>query len=51
MTTMIFVRHGQSFGNLEQRFMGQSETALTPLGHQQAQATAQFLKDVHIDAI
>ena len=51
MTTMIFVRHGQSFGNLEQRFMGQMETALTPLGHKQAEATAQFLKDFSIDAI
>ena len=51
MTTMIFVRHGQSFGNLEQRFMGQTETALTPLGHRQAQATADFLKAYKIDAI
>ncbi len=51
MTTMIFVRHGQSFGNLEQCFMGQMETALTPLGIQQALATADFLKSYKIDRI
>ena len=51
MTTMIFVRHGQSVSNLEQRFTGQKETNLTPLGHRQAEATARFLKAYGIDKI
>ena len=51
MTTLIFVRHGQSVSNLEQRFTGQLETELTPLGHRQAQATARFLEAYRIDKI
>lgn len=51
MTTLIFVRHGQSQSNLEKRFTGQGETPLTELGRQQAQNTAQFLKDYPIRAI
>jgi len=51
MTTLIFVRHGQSVSNLEQRFTGQQETELTPLGHKQAEATARFLASYKIDKI
>ncbi len=51
MTTLIFVRHGQSVSNLEQRFTGQHETPLTDLGHEQAEATARYLDSFHIDAI
>ncbi|MBQ9131903.1 MAG: histidine phosphatase family protein [Clostridia bacterium] len=51
MTTLIFVRHGQSQSNLEKRFTGQGETPLTALGQRQAQNTARFLKDYPIRAV
>jgi broad specificity phosphatase PhoE len=51
MTTLIFVRHGQSVSNLEQRFTGQHETPLTELGHKQAEATALYLDGFAIDRI
>jgi broad specificity phosphatase PhoE len=51
MTTVIFVRHGQSESNLAKVFTGQNEVSLTALGREQAQNTARFLKDYPIDAI
>lgn len=50
-TTLIFVRHGQSESNLAKVFTGQVDTLLTPLGHKQAENTAQFLKDYPISHI
>ncbi len=44
MTTLIFVRHGQSESNLAMRFTGQTDTVLTALGWQQAENTAKFLE-------
>lgn len=49
MTRMIFVRHGQSSGNLEKRFYGHYDGALTKMGIEQAKKTAEYLKDTHID--
>ena len=51
MTTLIFVRHGQSQSNLEKRFSGQHNPALTELGHRQAEATARYLADAGIEKI
>ncbi len=51
MTTLIFVRHGQSEGNLTHRFMGHHETPLTERGHRQAEATARYLETFPIDRI
>ncbi len=51
MTTLIFVRHGQSVSNSEKRFTGQHETDLTELGHRQAEATADYLEGRVIDRI
>ena len=51
MTTLIFVRHGQSESNLQRRFTGQRETPLTELGKKQACKTAEDLKDYPIDRI
>ena len=51
MTTMIFVRHGQSEANLELVFAGHTDTVLTELGKRQAERTAQFLSEYKIDAI
>ena len=37
MTTVIFVRHGQSTANLERIFAGHTDAPLTELGHKQAE--------------
>ena len=49
MTRFIFVRHGQSVGNLTGRFLGQYDGALTDLGRRQAERAAEFLRDERID--
>ena len=51
MTTLIFVRHGQSVSNLETRFTGQGDTPLTALGREQAIRTANYLASYPIDVI
>ena len=51
MTTVIFVRHGQSTANLECIFAGHTDAPLTDLGHKQAENTAKFLQNYPICAI
>ena len=51
MTTLIFVRHGQSESNLARVFTGQGNTALTAMGREQAERTAQYLKQFPISHI
>ncbi len=51
MTTVIFVRHGQSRSNVEKIFTGQANTPLTELGLRQAARTAEFLKEYPISVI
>lgn len=51
MTTIIFVRHGQSESNLSHRFTGQGNALLTPLGVEQAARTAEYLRNYPIDRI
>ena len=51
MTTIIFVRHGQSTANLDRVFAGHTDVPLTELGYKQAQNTANFLKSYQISAI
>ena len=51
MTTVIFVRHGQSTANLECIFAGHTDVPLTELGHKQAQNTAKFLQNYPICSI
>ena len=41
----LFVRHGETVGNLEQIAHGQSESPLNDRGIRQAQATADMLRD------
>ena len=48
MTTLIFVRHGQSESNLACVFTGQGNTLLTELGREQAERTAEYLKQYPI---
>ena len=37
----VFLRHGESVGNAEERFQGQSDYPLTDMGRQQAQRLAE----------
>ena len=41
MTTIIFIRHGQSMTNLNRVFAGHFNAPLSPLGHEQAKKTAE----------
>jgi broad specificity phosphatase PhoE len=49
-TTVFLVRHAETFGNIEGRFCGHSETELTPKGIAQAQALGLRLKGQKFDA-
>lgn len=51
--TFVFVRHGESVGNVESRWQGQSDYVLTERGRAQARALAQRWKaeGVRFDAI
>ncbi len=50
MARILVVRHGQTHGNVEGLFCGQTETALTSVGIAQAQALGRKLADTRIDA-
>lgn len=49
MTRFIFVRHGQSIGNLTGRYLGHFDGELSGLGREQAIRAAEYLKDEKID--
>jgi broad specificity phosphatase PhoE len=49
-TRVLVVRHGETFGNIEGRFCGHSETELTPLGVSQAEALGRRRANTEIDA-
>lgn len=51
MTTVYFVRHGQSEANLAEIFAGHLDLSLTDLGRQQAECTADFLADKSLAAV
>lgn len=44
-TELILIRHGETIWNVEGRFQGQQDSALTPLGHAQAAAAATYIRD------
>lgn len=48
---IIFVRHGQSIGNVYKTFLGHTDLDLSSLGYRQAERTAEYLKSIHIDCI
>ncbi len=50
-TKLIIIRHGQSIGNLNERFLGHTDLDLSEKGYKQAEMTAEFLSNVHIDKI
>lgn len=49
-TRLVFVRHGESTGNLNKRMYGHYDGMLTDKGIKQAELTAEYLKDWHFDA-
>ena len=50
-TTIYLIRHGQSLGNLENRFLGHTDWDLTELGFKQAEFAASFFDKIHIDTV
>ena len=50
-TTLILIRHGETFWNREHRIQGHLDSALTPEGIAQAQACAKRLEGEQIDAV
>lgn len=46
MTQLIFVRHGQTHGNVERRWNGWSDSSLTDLGKRQAELVANRLGEL-----
>ena len=51
MTTLLLARHGETDWNRELRIQGSSDIELNGLGRRQAQALAQELTDVDLDAV
>lgn len=51
MTEFVIVRHGESTGNQNNEFHGQTNSDITEKGVLQARETGEFLKDVHFDAV
>ena len=51
MTTLYIIRHGESRGNLENRFVGYSDWELTDKGREQAKRLGEYMKGVDIDAV
>ena len=51
MTTLLLARHGETDWNRELRIQGSSDIELNDLGRRQAQALAQELTDVDLDAV
>ena len=47
MTTLIFVRHGQSLANRERFFAGHTDVPLLDSGVAQAKATAEYIADTY----
>jgi len=48
---LFLIRHGQTTGDLEDRYGGTYDDHLTELGHEQLQATAQILTDSRVKTI
>ena len=49
MSLLIIVRHGQSAWNLENRFTGETDVDLTPLGEEEASNAGKLIKAYRID--
>lgn len=51
MTRLIFIRHGQTIGDVEDRYGGAYDDLLSPLGQQQVEDLAHELVDMGIEQI
>lgn len=51
MTKIYLIRHGESEANSKHVFIGHTDLDITEKGHLQAEAAAQYLKDIHADVI
>ena len=51
MTTILIARHGQSDWNQERRWQGHADRPLTDRGREQAQALADRLSHIELDAV
>lgn len=51
VTTLYFVRHGESEANAKRIFAGRTDSPLTDRGRQQAKVVAAALRPVHFDRI
>lgn len=52
MTTLIFVRHGQSLGNARNEFLGHTDLDLSERGYAQAKCTGEYIqKNFKVDKI
>ena len=51
MVKLIIVRHGNSIGNFNRIFIGQTDWGLSELGEEQVKRTTEYLKQFHIDKI
>ncbi|HBG01174.1 MAG TPA: alpha-ribazole phosphatase, partial [Firmicutes bacterium] len=51
MTTIIFVRHGETLWNRQLRYQGQKDSPLSPVGMDQATKVGEFLRTRAIDAV
>lgn len=51
MIHVFFLRHGQSLGNLERRFLGHTNLPLSDLGRQQADRAASYLAEQGITSV
>ncbi len=51
MTTMYFIRHGQSVGNKLGRFLGQTDLDLSELGYEQAEQTRRYFENIRVDVV
>jgi 2,3-bisphosphoglycerate-dependent phosphoglycerate mutase len=49
MAKLILIRHGESQWNLENRFTGWVDIALTDKGRAEAKSAGEKIKDIHID--
>jgi broad specificity phosphatase PhoE len=50
-TTLLLIRHGETLWNREGRFQGHADSALSPLGEEQARRCASFLEGIVITAV
>jgi broad specificity phosphatase PhoE len=51
VTTILIARHGQSDWNQEKRWQGHADRPLSERGHEQAQALAERLAHIELDAV